>query len=648
MSGCDEVLRYCAVLATILLAGKAIAAEQADVPVEELYFTELPVVLHATRLNQTVEETPASMTIIDREMIEASSATTIQELLRFVPGYQVSHKKGSDGIPSNHGIPDDFSRRIKVLINGRSIFNLGALGGINWSMFPITLDEVERVEVVRSSNAAAYGSNAYMGSINIVTRDATYEHGTRVRLDAGSNALRGISLSHTGSLSDSSYSLNLFHSGSGGLADMQDDWETSHFSFRGEWLLNNTDRLEYTLASRRVKEEQVRTFLATIVFPDTIFNSQYKSISWSRSHSSDDEIKLSLIHNTMQVEDIYSELSSPFNPPVNVDFSTELFDVELQQSKRLNDQFRYVWGVGASNETLIAPALKEYFEKFSIVDSMEVTQWRLFGNAEWRISPAAVLNLGATYEERDNGSSYLSSRAGMNYAFNTDHLLRASLSRSNRPPTLAEHVSNLLIGQENPEWGENVGSDAERLDTYELGYSGYFSDRSVALDLRLFYNHFNSLTMRIGDYEPAIYAQLDNYEQAGFDVQLRYTGERDSLSLAYSYVETLEDNYSEILEQTFFKTPEHTLSMLYWHKFGMDWVGSASLYHVDKLRWNYSTPETGPVTWVDLKLAKSFKTTQGDLKLALTAKNIFNEEATELRGRHGGERSLHFSARYSF
>ena len=59
---------------------------------EDDFFTELPVVLHATRLQQSIVETPASMTVIDRQMIEASSATTIPELLRYVPGFQLTYR----------------------------------------------------------------------------------------------------------------------------------------------------------------------------------------------------------------------------------------------------------------------------------------------------------------------------------------------------------------------------------------------------------------------------------------------------------------------------------------------------------------------------------------------------------------------------
>ena len=65
-----------------------------------------------------------------------------------------------------------------------------AFGGVHWDTLPITLDDVERIEVLRGSNAAAYGSNAFMGVVNIVTRHASQDQGSNVTLLTGYNGTR--------------------------------------------------------------------------------------------------------------------------------------------------------------------------------------------------------------------------------------------------------------------------------------------------------------------------------------------------------------------------------------------------------------------------------------------------------------------------
>ena len=58
--------------------------------VEQAFFEPIPVVLTASRLAQPVDETPAAITVIDREVIEASGFNNIADVLRLVPGFQVA------------------------------------------------------------------------------------------------------------------------------------------------------------------------------------------------------------------------------------------------------------------------------------------------------------------------------------------------------------------------------------------------------------------------------------------------------------------------------------------------------------------------------------------------------------------------------
>ena len=61
---------------------------------EQDYFADIPMVLSATRLPQSKREAPVAITVIDREMIEASGYTEIPDLLRLVPGFLVDYDSG--------------------------------------------------------------------------------------------------------------------------------------------------------------------------------------------------------------------------------------------------------------------------------------------------------------------------------------------------------------------------------------------------------------------------------------------------------------------------------------------------------------------------------------------------------------------------
>ena len=179
-------------LCLLFLEPVSFASEAPSSSLTEDYFLgEMPVVLSASRLAQPISESPAAMTIIDRNMIEASGAINIPDVLRLAPGFQVSHISGQNLTAQYHGIADQHPKRMQVLIDGRSVYH-SAFGGVHWDTLPITLDDIERIEVLRGSNAATYGSNAFMGVVNIVTRAAAANHGNGISMLTGANGTRSV------------------------------------------------------------------------------------------------------------------------------------------------------------------------------------------------------------------------------------------------------------------------------------------------------------------------------------------------------------------------------------------------------------------------------------------------------------------------
>ncbi len=119
------------------------------------FLAELPVVLSASRLTQPLSEAPGAVTVIDRELIAASGAREIADLFRLVPGFQVSYAGGANPVVTYHGLSGQFSRRMQVLVDGRSLYSPSFVGGVDWNHIGIAIEDIERIEVVRGTNTAA-------------------------------------------------------------------------------------------------------------------------------------------------------------------------------------------------------------------------------------------------------------------------------------------------------------------------------------------------------------------------------------------------------------------------------------------------------------------------------------------------------------
>lgn len=130
------------------------------------------VTVTATRTEQRLGDVPASVTVIDREVIRNSPATVIDDVLRLVPTFSLFRRASSLSThPTTQGVslrgigPSGVSRSL-VLIDGVP-FNDPFGGWVYWTRVP--MDNVERIEVVDGSSSSVYGNFAMGGVINVMT-----------------------------------------------------------------------------------------------------------------------------------------------------------------------------------------------------------------------------------------------------------------------------------------------------------------------------------------------------------------------------------------------------------------------------------------------------------------------------------------------
>jgi len=136
-----------------------------------------PVVITGTRISKQKSEIPASISVISRSEIEQSGVHNVLPLLaeqvpglflntRNMAGYGVGPNTG--GNISIRGISGTPNTRVLMLIDGQPQF-MGIFGHPIADAY--TASDIERVEVIRGAGAVLYGSNAFGGAINIITRE---------------------------------------------------------------------------------------------------------------------------------------------------------------------------------------------------------------------------------------------------------------------------------------------------------------------------------------------------------------------------------------------------------------------------------------------------------------------------------------------
>ena len=154
---CRILLRRPLVLAVILLVLPILA-----LPHSNAFAQPIPqVVVTATRSEQAITDTLASTTVLTREDIRDTQAIDLPTLLRSAAGIEVT-QSGGPGTVSSVFMRGSNSNHTLILLDGMRI-NSATVG--TTALESLTLEQIERVEIVRGNVSALYGSEAIGGVI---------------------------------------------------------------------------------------------------------------------------------------------------------------------------------------------------------------------------------------------------------------------------------------------------------------------------------------------------------------------------------------------------------------------------------------------------------------------------------------------------
>ncbi len=205
------------VLMGLMVCGPAFSEEN-----EESATMMKEVVVTASRQEEPVSRVPANVTIVTADQIEQSTATTVPELLRSVPGVLVADiaSNGRNYTVDLRGFGESAPLNTLVLVDGRRI-NQADLSGADWALIP--KDRVERIEVVRGGRGSVlYGENATGGVINIITKKGKQVSSTTGSVLAGSYETFLGDVSASGTTGNLSFAVNGNYRTTDGYRDNSD------------------------------------------------------------------------------------------------------------------------------------------------------------------------------------------------------------------------------------------------------------------------------------------------------------------------------------------------------------------------------------------------------------------------------------------
>jgi iron complex outermembrane receptor protein len=551
-----------AAAALSLLAPFAEAEAQTDLPPtageELIVFQEIPSVFGASRYDQKVTEAPSSVTIITADEIKRLGARTLADVLRRVNGFFVTYDRNYNYLGfRGFNRPGDFNSKVLLLVdNHRLNDNIYDQAGLGTESL-IDVDLVDRIEIVRGPSSSLYGTNAFFGVINVITKRGRDIQGTELSAEAGTHSsyrgrvtygnkfANGVELLLSGSYYDSEGDDHLFYpefddpaTNFGVAEDADDDAFPSGFaklSYRGLSFQAGTVSREKGIPTAsygtafntdETRSTDARTFM---------------NLNFQRHLANDVEVMARLYYDHFYYQGDY--LYDVPSLVLNRDKSTsEWWGAEIKVDKVLQEDHKITGGLEFSDSFRQDLKNADVSPGTSYLDVGETSQnWAVFLQDEFTIRDGLLLNAGVRYDEYDSFGGTINPRLAL--IFNIEKTtLKALYGQAFRAPNAYERF---YIGTG---FKASEDLDPETIRTYEL-----VAERNIGRRLRAsaatYYYRIDSLISQETDPSDGllVFRNGNDIGARGLEVELDLEGHwplglDGRLSYAIQKTEDLEVN----------------------------------------------------------------------------------------------------------
>jgi vitamin B12 transporter len=575
-----------------------------------------PVVVTATRAEEALERIGASVTVVPEEVFQAQQYRTVEEVLRTVPGVDVQ-TSGSPGRLTTIKIRGANPTQVQVLIDGVRVKSTTS-GDFDFA--DLTLDDIERIEVVRGPQSTIYGADAIGGVVNIITRRGHGAPSVTVDVEAGNYQTFRERVWASGASGPWSFSLGVSRLDFGGQFE-NDEHHLTAVNGRLAYALPNQGEL--ALTGRY--SDGYRGIPFSTVFPNFDPNTRQDdtqrlvSATWRQPWTAwyESQLRLSLVWADL----VFRDPDSPFT--TRNDISTERREVDFLNRFKLGDMntvsagFEYRYEAGANQGSF-----DQSTETWSLVLQDELRLWdRLF------------LTGGVRHDDNSVYGDQTTFRAALSYVIReTDTRLKASWGQGFRAPTFNELFFPAFAPC--PPFG-NPALRPEESESWDAGVEQHLWDRRVRLAATYFRNDFTNL-IQTALLDPVNFCfQAQNVGRArtqGVEAEASITPvDGLTLSLAYTYTDTEDRETGQELRR--FPRNRVVVTAIWEPLPGLTLSGE--LFVVGSQFEGVGVPRTDGYTVVNVGAAYRLPWRWGwlrDVVLHVKANNLLNENYQETPG----------------
>jgi outer membrane receptor for ferrienterochelin and colicins len=533
-----------------------------ELSLDELSSIRVDTVYGASKYVQKIKEAPSIVTIVDSDEIKKYGDRTLADILRSVSGFYTSYDRNYSYLGvRGFNRPGDYNGRVLLLVDGHrlneDLYGSAMIG----SEFPLDIDLIERVEIVRGPSFSVFGNNAVFAVINVVTRRGSDLSGGEVsgavgsydsynaRFSFGKRLQNDLEFLVSGSFYDSAGVDQLYYPEfntptnrvNHGIAEDADYDRAYNFLAS----LSYHDFTFEGLYGSREKGIPTGSYGTTFNDPEakTTDTRGYLDAKWQHQFEADYEATARLHYDYYHYEGDY-----PYEPAINKDIGYgNSWGAEVQLTKRLFDRHTFVAGLTFQDN--FQQDQKNYDihpYQLYLDDQRDSINWGAFAQADIGVLTNLVLSAGVRYDYFSTFGDTVNPRVGLIYNPFAATTLKFLYGSAFRAPNAYELYYAGVGGKANPDL------NPENTTTYQFDFE---QDLTKQLHLFLtpyFYQVKDLITQERDESDGLlVYRNLERVSGVGGEVGLDATfpsGWRGRLS--YGLQQAKNDDTGEELSSS--------------------------------------------------------------------------------------------------
>ncbi len=558
---------YFAVFVAIIMLPSPLYSEEAEQKVLEDF------VITATRTPTSLEKIGgSSISVVTAEDIENKKQTQIRELLKDIPGIDIT-TSGGPGSASSIFIRGSESKSVLVLIDGVMVNNPSDPNR-SADIGTLTVDNIERIEVIRGSQSVLYGSNATAGVVNIITKKGQGKPVITTGIEAGSYGTTKVYGGVRGKSNALSYAINAAQNKSDGYSvannrndDIPHDGNTDE---NDGWLNQNLSAsLGYEISEDFDLSLTINNMNSSFDLDDygsgyTGDRLDYDSVTWAyvanptgaknrRTELAQQYVALQA-HNFLINRSLESTLSYKIGTNVRKSFDQD--DTQTYEYAGNSNELSWqaTWFLGETQElTFGVSSFSEEMKQESIsngtstteIDKSAATNSYWIQDQAFLMDEALVIVVGARSDNHEKFGSATTYRLAPSFKLKaTDTLFKMSYGTGFQAPSLYELFSD---------YG-NEDLDASKSTTSDIGFEQSLDSKQMRFGFTAFTSEFtDAIAFDMGTFK---FGQMEGKTKtSGWEAFFQTSvGDHTDLSVNHVALKTEDANGDPLLRKPEAKT----------------------------------------------------------------------------------------------